>query len=93
MIPIFWKTPEAVMTTLKWIQHQNVEPEMLYQDDYHEQRFRIRKTIKPDSISKTLIYFVYPYNSCEKESVERHNGQIRRFIPEGKRFTVAVRSK
>lgn len=63
------------------------------QDNYHEQRFRSRKTIKPEFLNKTLIYFAYPYSSCEKEPVEQHNGQIRRFIPEGKRLTATVRSK
>ena len=31
------------------------------------------------------LTFAHPYTSCEKESVERHNGLIRRSIPKGKR--------
>ncbi len=34
----------------------------------------------------TLINFAHLYTSCEKGSVERHNGLIRRFIPKGKRI-------
>ncbi len=39
-----------------------------------------------EEISKTLVYFAHPYTSCEKGSVERHNGLIRRFIPKGRRI-------
>lgn len=39
-----------------------------------------------EELSKTLVYFAHPYTSCEKGSVERHNGLIRRFIPKGKRI-------
>ena len=34
----------------------------------------------------TLVYYAHPYTSCDKGSVERHNGLIRRFIPKGKRI-------
>ena len=34
-----------------------------------------------EDLSNTLAYFAHPYTSCEKGSVERHNGLIRRFIP------------
>ena len=39
-----------------------------------------------EDLSKTLVYFAHPYTSCEKGSVERHNGLIRRFITKGKRI-------
>ena len=39
-----------------------------------------------ESVSNTLVYYTHPYTSCEKGSVERHNGLIRRFIPKGKRI-------
>jgi len=39
-----------------------------------------------ESVAKTLVYYAYLYTSCEKGSVERHNGLIRRFIPKGKRI-------
>ena len=32
------------------------------------------------------LTFAHPYTSCEKGSVERHNGLIRRSIPKGKRI-------
>ena len=39
-----------------------------------------------EDISETLVYFAHPYTSCDKATVERHNGIIRRFIPKGKRI-------
>ena len=39
-----------------------------------------------ETLSKTLVYFAHPYTSCEKGSVERYNGLIRRFITKGKRI-------
>ena len=34
----------------------------------------------------TKVYFTHPYTSCEKGSIENHNGLIRRFIPKGKQI-------
>ena len=39
-----------------------------------------------EQVSKTLVYYAHPYTSCDKGSVERHNGLIRRYIPEGDRM-------
>lgn len=39
-----------------------------------------------ETISRTLVYYAHPYTSCEKGSIERHNGLLRRFIPKGKRI-------
>ena len=39
-----------------------------------------------ESVAQTLVYYAHPYTSCEKGSVERHNGIIRRLIPKGKRI-------
>ena len=39
-----------------------------------------------EDLSNTPVYFAHPYTSCEKGSVERHNGLIRRFIPKGCRI-------
>ncbi len=39
-----------------------------------------------EKLAETLVYFAHPYTSCEKGTVERHNGLIRRFIPKGKRI-------
>ena len=39
-----------------------------------------------EEMSKTLVCCAHPYSSCEKGSVERHNGLIRRFIPKGRRI-------
>ncbi|MDA3785259.1 IS30 family transposase, partial [Lactobacillus delbrueckii] len=37
-----------------------------------------------EQVSKTLV--LYYYTSCDKGSVERHNGLIRRYIPKGDRM-------
>lgn len=37
--------------------------------------------------TSTKVYFAHPYTSCEKGSIENHNGLIRRFIPKGKRIS------
>ena len=39
-----------------------------------------------EQVSKTLVYYAHPYTSCDKGSVERHNGLIRRYIPKGDRM-------
>lgn len=39
-----------------------------------------------EKVSKTLVYYAHPYTSCDKGSIERHNGIIRRFIPKGDRM-------
>lgn len=36
-----------------------------------------------EDVSNTLVYYAHPYTSCDKGTVERHNGLIRRFIPKG----------
>lgn len=33
-----------------------------------------------------LFYYAHPYTLCDKGTVERHNGIIRRFIPKGTRI-------
>lgn len=39
-----------------------------------------------EDLRKTLLYFAYPYTSCKKGSVERHNSLIHRFIPKSRRI-------
>ena len=39
-----------------------------------------------EQVSKTLVYYAHPYTFCNKGSVERHNGLIRRYIPKGDRM-------
>ena len=87
MIPIPDKHPESVMAAMEAIRK-----------DYSEHFSEVFKTITTDngsefaslsdlkSLSNTLVYFAHPYTSCEKGTVERHNGLIRRFIPKGKRI-------
>ena len=35
---------------------------------------------------RLLCTYAHPYTSCDKGSVERHNGLIRRYIPKGDRM-------
>jgi len=37
--------------------------------------------------TSTKVYFTHPYTSCEKGSIENHNGLLRRFISKGKRIS------
>ena len=87
MIPIPDKKPESVMAALQ--DHMST---------YGEHMADVFKTITTDNgsefsqlssledLSGTLVYFAHPYMSCEKGTVERHNGLIRRFIPKGHRI-------
>ena len=36
-----------------------------------------------EKASNTLVYYAHLYTSCDKGTIERHNGLIRRFIPKG----------
>ena len=87
VIPIANKNAETVLEAFKELKSR-----------YEEHFSEVFKTITTDNgsefadlsnledISKTLIYYAHPYTSCEKGSVERHNGLIRRFLPKGKRI-------
>ena len=78
------KTSVSVMQAFKELQRQ-----------YGEHWNNIFKTITTDNgsefadlsnlekASNTLVYYAHPYTSCDKGTVERHNGLIRRFIPKG----------
>ncbi len=78
------KTAASVMNAFKSLRKQ-----------YSEHWNDIFKTITTDNgsefadlsqledISKSLVYYTHPYTSCDKGTVERHNGLIRRFIPKG----------
>ena len=78
------KTSASVMQAFQMLQKQ-----------YGEHWNDIFKTITADNgsefadlvnleqVSKTLIYYAHPYTSCDKWTVERHNGLIRRFIRKG----------
>ena len=84
MIRVPRRDPNGVMAALSAVRSQ-------YKEHWND----VLKTIATDNdsefatlsdlegLSKTLIYFAHPYTSCEKGSMERHNGLIRRFIPKG----------
>lgn len=87
MIPIPDKSAASVMKAIEKLK-----------EDYSEHFSDVFKTITTDNGSEfadlsdiektanTLVYYAHPYTSCDKGSVERHNGLIRRFIPKGKRI-------
>ena len=87
MLPIADKTSACVMKAIKQLQKT-----------YSEHFGEVFKTITTDNGSEfadlselekmadTLVYYAHPYTSCDKGTVERHNGLIRRFIPKGKRI-------
>lgn len=68
-------------------------------DQYSEHFDEVFKTITTDNgsefasltdietVANTLIYYAHPYTSCEKASVERHNGLIRRFLQKEREWT------
>ncbi len=78
------KTADSVMAAFQSLRKQ-------YSEHWNE----IFKTITTDNgsefaelsnlekVSNTLVYYAHPYTSCDKGTVERHNGLIRRFIPKG----------
>lgn len=41
---------------------------------------------EPENASEVKIYFAHPYTSCEKGTIENHNGLIRRLIRAGLEF-------
>ena len=87
MIPIVGKTTEAVMDALKWIRSQYSEHwDDIFKTITTDNGSEFARLSELESLSETLVYFAHPYSSCEKGSVERHNGLIRRFIPKGKRI-------
>lgn len=87
IVPIADKTAACVMAAIKQIRE-------VYSEHFSE----VFKTITTDNGSEfadlaelekmadTLVYYAHPYTSCDKGTVERHNGLLRRFIPKGKRI-------
>ena len=47
----------------------------------NDQEFAELSKVEQESAVK--VYFTHPYASCERGTNERHNGLLRRFIPEG----------
>ncbi|WP_155244198.1 IS30 family transposase, partial [Lactobacillus helveticus] len=85
----------ALSNTLHQTSASVMQAFQMLQKQYSEHWNDIFKTITTDNgsefadlanleqVSKTLIYYAHPYTSCDKGTVERHNGLIRRFIPKG----------
>ena len=88
MIKIPDRRPENVMAAFGQLQE-------MYSEHFKE----VFKTVTTDNgtefsllssleeLAGTLVYFAHPYTSCEKGTVERHNGLIRRFIRKGERIS------
>lgn len=88
ILPIKDREADSVMNTFEKLQ-----------ETYSEHFFEVFKTITTDNgsefsrlseleaLAETLVYFTHPYTSCEKRTNERHNGIIRRCIPNGKRIS------
>lgn len=86
-IPVPDKAAESVMVALQ--EHMKM---------YSEHMTEVFKSITTDNGSEfaqlssledlvgTLVYFAHPYTSCEKGSIERHNGLLRRFVRKGHRI-------
>ena len=77
------KTADSVMAAFKELRKE-----------YGAKWDQIFKSITTDNGSEfaklsdleAVSYYAHPYTSCDKGSVERHNGIIRRFIPKGERI-------
>lgn len=85
IIRLPYKSADSVLDALRKIQSEL--------GDYFSKVFRTITTANGSEFERlteletgtsTKVYFTHPYTSCEKESVENHNGMIRRFIPKGK---------
>lgn len=67
----------------------------MLQEQYSEHWDDVFKTLTTDNgsefadlanleeVSKTRVYYAHPYTSCDKGTVERHNGLISTCIPKG----------
>lgn len=87
IIPLASKKSSDVVAAMKNVHEQ-----------YKEHFGEVFKTITTDNGSEfsclsnveewaeTLVYYAHPYTSCEKGSIERANGLIRRFISKGRRI-------
>lgn len=87
MKPIQDRRPQSVMKAMEDIRVE-----------YSEHFGDVFKTVTTDNgsefstlsnlekLADTLVYFAHPYTACEKGTVERHNGLIRRFLPKGERI-------
>ena len=81
------RNPNGVIAALEAVRSQHSEQgDDIFKTVTTDNRSEFSMLSEPEELSKTLVYFAHPYVSCEKVSVERHNGLIRRFIPKGKRI-------
>ena len=87
MLPIPSREPDDVMAALKGIRERYSEHwDDIFKTITTDNGSEFARLSELEAMSRTLVYFAHPYTSCEKGSVERHNGLIRRFIPKGKRI-------
>ncbi len=87
MIRIPNRLPESVMAALETLKSQYSEHfSEVFQTITTDNGSEFASLADLEKTAKTLVYFAHPYTSCEKGSVENHNGLIRRFIPKGRRI-------
>ena len=87
MIRIPGRNPNGVMEALREIRSQYDEHwDDVFKTITTDNDFEFSLLSGLENLSNTLVYFAHPYTSCEKGSVERHNGLIRRFIPKSCRI-------
>ena len=87
MIRIPGRDPNGVMEALASLREEYSEHwDEIFKTITTDNGSEFSKLSELENVSKTLVYFAHPYSSCEKGSVERHNGLIRRFLPKGHRI-------
>jgi IS30 family transposase len=87
MIRIPGRDPNGVMEALASLREEYSEHwDEIFKTITTDNGSEFSKLSELENVSKTLVYFAHPYSSCEKGSMERHNGLIRRFLPRGHRI-------
>lgn len=81
------KTADSVMAAFKELRKEyGAKWDQIFKSITTDNGSEFAKLSDLEAVSKTLVYYAHPYTSCDKGSVERHNGIIRRFIPKGERI-------
>lgn len=82
------KSAESVMTVFHMLQASYSDHfEKVFRTITTDNGSEFSRLSELEGMAETLVYFAHPYTSCEKGSIENHNGLLRRFIPKGKRIS------
>ncbi|MCD5481762.1 IS30 family transposase, partial [Lactobacillus delbrueckii subsp. bulgaricus] len=80
MIKIEDKTSASVMKAFdKFREYYGSKWNQIFKSITTDNRSGFADLSDLEQVSKTLVYYAHPYTSCDKGSVERHNGLIRRY--------------